>query len=127
MTACIPVPRFTFAPVATSRMHASACGTSVGVFRLPTDPLFYADLVLQNIVSGSRYRVTIDSDGTELATGVAGSTEVTLSGLAVYSNPQLVSVVIRNASGSPTYKPFETKASMSAGTTSVYVSQIQDE
>ncbi|MCU0689780.1 MAG: hypothetical protein MUF54_00125 [Polyangiaceae bacterium] len=107
-------------------MVGSGLGASVGVFRLPTDPLFYADLLLQNIVIGSRYRVTKSDDGTELATGVAGSTTVTLPGLAVYANPMLVNIVARKGTSAPKYEPFETFAYMTRGSVSAYIAQIPD-
>jgi hypothetical protein len=126
MTALLPVPLFSVAPQATARMQPSALGLSIGVFRLPTDPLFYADLVLQNIVSGSRYRVIKDDDGTELSTGVAGSTTVTLTGLPVYANPQLVKITVRKGTAAPKYQPFDTFAYMARGSVSAFIAQIPD-
>jgi hypothetical protein len=125
MSACIPSAHFTVVPAATSRM-TMAVDVSVGAFRLPTDPLFYADLVLQNIVSGSRYRVTKDDDGTELATGVAGSTTETLTGLPVYANPQLVKITVRKGTAAPKYQPFDTFAYMARGSVSAFIAQIPD-
>lgn len=112
-----PMPRGLVAPV---------CGTSVGAFRLATDPLFYAALTLDNIVVGSRYRVTRVSNGEELATGVAASTSEVIAGLPVYSNPMQVAITVRNASGTPAYKVFNTQASMSREGASAYILQIED-
>lgn len=121
----IPSPR-TIAPAASGRM-SSNLGLSVGVFRLPTDPLFYADLTLDNIVIGSRYRVTRRSTGDELATGVAASTTEVLASLPCYSNPMAVDITVRNASGSPVYKVFDTGASLSKTGGSAYILQQLDE
>jgi hypothetical protein len=104
-------------------------GTSFGAFRLPTDPLFFADLTLQNVVAGSRYRITRTSTGAELATGVAagsGLIDVVVAGLPVFSNPMQVSITVRNASGSPPYKVFDTQASMTRDGVSAFISQIED-
>jgi hypothetical protein len=98
----------------------------MGVFRLPTDPLFYADLVLQGVVSGSRYRVIKDDDGTELATGEASGTTVTLSGLPVYANPMLVKITVRKGTTAPKYQPLDTFAYMARGSVSAFISQIPD-
>lgn len=98
-----------------------------GPFRLPTDPLFYADLTLDNIVIGSRYRVTRRSTGDELATGVAASTTEVLASLPCYSNPMAVDITVRNASGSPAYKVFDTGASLSKTGGSAYILQQLDE
>jgi hypothetical protein len=122
---CFPGPRKTFVP-AQSRRTRPTGNTAIGVFALPTDPLFYADLVLQNIVSGSRYRVTVDDTGEELATGEASSTEVTLEGLAVYANPQLVKITVRKGTSAPKYEPLDTYAYMTRGSVSAYVAQVPD-
>jgi hypothetical protein len=101
----------------------------VAVQRLPTDPLFYADLTLNNIVAGSRYRVTRHSNGDELATGVAagsGLVDITLSGIPCFSNPMQVDITVRNASGSPAYKVFDTSAFMVKAGSSAYILQQED-
>lgn len=95
--------------------------------RLPTDPLFHTSLTLDNIVVGSRYRVTRRSTGDELATGVAASTSETISALPCYSNPMLVDITVRNASGSPAYRVFDTSASLSKAPVSAYILQQLDE
>jgi hypothetical protein len=127
MTACLPFPTATFLPAVRGKIaSAPGPGVSLGVFRLPTDPLFYADLVLQNIVSGSRYRVTVDETGEELATDVAGSTTVTLTGLPVYESPMLVKITVRKGTSAPKYEPYETFAYMARGSVSAYIAQIPD-
>jgi len=106
---------------------AAAHLMSAGVFRLPTDPLFYADLTLENIVVGSRYRVTRASNGEELATGVAASTTEVISGVPAYSNPMLIDITVRNASGTPAYRIFDTAAYLYKTGGSAYILQQLDE
>lgn len=114
-------------PAESGKSVSSLLGLTVGVVRLPTDPLFYTDLTLSGIVSGSRYRVTLQaSPYTEIATGVASSTEEVLSGLPVYSNPMLVDIVIRNASGGTVYKEFLTAASLSRAVSTAFIIQNED-
>ena len=102
MSAGIPSPFGAIFTASSGRINGTPFG-SIGVFRLPTDPLFYADLTLENIVVGSRYRVTRTSTGAQLATGVAAATTTVLVGLPCFANPMQVSITIRNASGSPVY------------------------
>lgn len=106
------------------------CKGALGVFRLPTDPLFYANLTLNNMVAGSRYRVTRHDNGNELATGVAagsGLVDVVLTGVACFANPAQVDITVRNASGSPAYRVFDTAAFIPKSGTSAYVLQQLDE
>ena len=129
MTAMIPNCWGQLSPATTGKM-IGFCQGSVGAARLATDPLFFADLTLLNIMGGSRYRVTRASNGAELATGVVAGTEltdVTLSGLAAYANPMLVNITVRNASGSPSYRIFDTAASMVRGGSSAFILQQLDE
>ncbi len=125
MTALIPHLRGAVGEVVRGKITPHSFG-AMGVFRLPTDPLFYADLVLQGVVSGSRYRVIKDDDGTELATGEASGTTVTLSGLPVYANPMLVKITVRKGTTAPKYQPLDTFAYMARGSVSAFISQIPD-
>jgi hypothetical protein len=126
MSAIIPDTVNAFAPAQSGRVE-SVGSYGVGVFRLPTDPLFYASLTLQNIVVGSRYRVTRRDNGQELATGVAASSTVVIAGVPCYANPMLVNITVRNASGTPTYKIFDTSAYISKSGGSAYILQQLDE
>lgn len=95
--------------------------------RLPTDPLFYAAITLQNIVVGSRYWIAQASDLTNvLASGVAGETTVELTNLPAYQNPMLVEVRIRKASSPVKYKPFVTYGYLVRGGIIVYCAQQED-
>jgi hypothetical protein len=119
----------TIANAQTGRVSPMLHGHIVGVFRLPTDPLFYADLTLRNVVAGSRYRVTRADTGAELATGLvsgSGLVDQVISGVACYANPQQVNITVRNASGTPKYKIFDTAAFITKSGASAYIIQIQD-
>lgn len=129
MGAVVPHPYGTFAPAATGKMASLHYGGG-GAFRLTTDPLFYAALTLQNIVAGSRYRVTRVSNGAELATGLvtgSGTVDWVISGLPVYANPMQVAITVRNASGAPTYRAFDTQALMDRDGATAYILQQLDE
>ena len=118
-------------PAASGRITPGLGGAvSYGVFRLPTDPLYYATLTLRNVVAGSRYRVTRTDTGGQLATGVAGGSgmvDVVLAGLACYANPQSMTVVIRTASAAPFYKTFTTIALVPKAGTEAYILQQLDQ
>ena len=108
---------------------SAGAGGSIGVFRLPTDPLFYATLTLRNVVAGSRYRVTRADTGAELATGVASGTglvDVVVSGVSCFANPQEVDITVRNASGATKYKIFNTAAFVAKSGGEAYILQIED-
>lgn len=127
MSACIPNAFLTVVPAARGKNTPAPAALSVGVFSLPTDPLFYADLTLENIVVGSRYRITRRDNGDELAAGVAASATEVLAGLAVFANPMPVDITVRNASGTPTYRIFDTSASLYKAGGSAYILQQLDE
>lgn len=117
------------APAQTGRVGPVPGGHIVGTFRLPADPLFYADLTLRNVVAGSRYRVTRSDTGAELATGVAagsGLVDVEITGVAAYANPQEVDITVRKATGAPYYKIFNTSAFLAKSGGEAYILQTED-
>ena len=122
----IPSPFCTIVPAARGKMSSTGF-MSVGVFRLPTDPLYYMELTLENIVVGSRYRITRQSTGQELATGVASSTTEVIVGVPSFSSNMLMDITIRKASGSPNYKIFDTAAYANPAGSSAYILQQLDE
>lgn len=126
MTQCFPHPAITPIPVQRGKGNPVIGGVSVGAFRLPTDPLFFATLELQNIVVGSRYRVVQDSDGALLAEGDATGASETLVGLPAYSNPMLVRVTVRKGTSAPKYKPGEFYGYLAKAGGSVYIAQVSD-
>lgn len=125
MAASLPTFVGSFSPGTRGRHWNGWIGT-VNAQRLPTDPLFYATLTLQNIVVGSRYRITRHDTGGQLATGVAGSGAEVISGVPCFDSPMRVDVSVRNASGGAKYKPFETAAFMVPLGASAYILQQLD-
>lgn len=129
MSASLPSPIFTFVPAQSARIAPAAFSGALGVFRLPTDPLFYADLTLRNVIAGSRYRVTRTDTGAELATGLvtgSGPVDWVISGMDCFANPQQVNITVRNASGSPKYKVFNTAAFVPKAGVDAYILQTED-
>jgi len=114
---------------ASSRSRPSGWRNTFAVQRAPTDPYYYANLILQNVIGGSRYRITDSASGTELASGLVGgsvATDVTINGLAAYSNPALLRVTIRRGTSAPKYQPFETFTYLYRVGSNAYISQIPD-
>ena len=125
MSDCLPNPWMSMIPAQRGRSSSSPAG-AIGVFRLPTDPLFYFSLTLENIVVGSRYRITRHSTGQELATGVASSSTEVIS-VPAFSSNMLMAITVRNASGTPAYKIFDTAAYAAQAGSSAYILQQLDE
>lgn len=118
-----------FAPAPTGKAFPFA-GGSAGASLAAGDPLFFATLTLRNVVAGSRYRVTRNDNGDELATGVAAGTglvNVVISGVPCFSNPMLVDITVRKASASPYYRIADTQAEMTKSGASAFIFQILDE
>lgn len=126
MATVLPLSRSVFGGLPTS--HCSGTSGAVAIHeRLPTDPLFFSGLTLENIVAGSRYRVTRRSTGEELAAGVTASATEVITGVPAYSNPMLIDITVRNASGTPAYKIFDTAAYLYKTGGSAYILQQLDE
>lgn len=66
MSACIPNPCLTISPAARGRIVGSALGVTLGVFRLPTDPVGVTNVLFDGVAAGSEIRV-YDQDLNELA------------------------------------------------------------
>lgn len=110
-----------------STMHSAPYGLqSWSIQRSPTDRLYISDLLLQNIVVGSRYLVLREDNGEVLASGVASSTDVLISGLPAYSDLMLVEIRVRLSSSIPSYLPLTTYARLSRGGVIAYISQTLD-
>lgn len=110
--------------------HLTTIGhRTYSVQKASTDAIGTFTLTLTNVVVGSRVHIEKASDGTAYYDGVAGASTVVLS-LSAYVSGSVnndLKIKVRNASGTPTYKPFETQAVAIVGAGSVYVSQILDE
>ena len=128
MSAGIPSPSWQFMGLSRGKTITSV-GVSLGVCRLPTDPIGTFALTLTNVVVGSRIHIETQGDGTTLHDSVADSADETivLSAYASGSAYNDLRIKVRKASESPTYKPYETLATAIAGSASIYVSQIPDE
>jgi hypothetical protein len=103
-------------------------GLSLGVFRLPTDPIGSFTLTLTNVVVNSRVHVEKQSDGTSYYDDLAASSTVVIS-LSVYSPGSALNdlrIKVRKASSAPKYQPFETLVTAIAGSYSAYVAQVPD-
>lgn len=125
-TTCIPFGLITSIPSARGKYAGMGNGCTVGAVRLPTDPLYYAALTLNNIAVGSRYRAVRDSDGTLLAEGEAtGGTQV-LSNLPGYETQMLTRVTVRKGTSAPKYQPGDFYGYLTKTGGSVYVAQIPD-
>ena len=128
MSAGIPTPSLQMFPAARGKT-ISRGGVSLGVCRLPTDPVGTFALTLTNVVIGSRIHIETQGDGTTLHDSVADATSETinLSAYASGSAYNALRIKVRKGTGSPTYKPFETLATAVVGAQSIYVGQIPDE
>lgn len=97
--------------------------------RLSTDAMGNCTVTLQNVVIGSRYRVEISATGATVVDGVAANSTVDLT-VPYYSSgngSNSLRIKVRNGSGTPSYRPFETQAEAAAGAVLVWVSQELDE
>ena len=127
MSAGFPNPLATFFPLARGRTLVSLSGV-VGMCRFDADAVGTCVVRLQNIVSGSRYRIEVASTGTLLASGVAASTteDVTIDRYASGNANNSLRIKVRQGSSAPKYQPFETQAESAPGTVLVWVAQVPD-
>lgn len=96
---------------------------------LPTDPQGSMTLSLTNVVTGSRYRIELLSDGSLLAEGTAGGStlNIPLDYYTIGSPSNDVKIKVRKATSPTRYKPYETQATLAAGTVTVFIAQVSDE
>ena len=129
MSAGLPSPSLSLFSLPRSRTSPYSAGLSLGVLRLPTDPIGNFTLTLTNIVIGSAIRVEIASTGATVENRTAGaSTEVfTVPAYGVGSAFNDLRIKVRKASTAPTYKPFETQATALVGSQSIFIAQQLDE
>lgn len=84
----------------------------------------FCDIVLDNIITGSRYRIEKGSDGSLVAEGTASSTTQTIN--IPFNGNTPVTIKVRNASGATKYQPFTTGGTITSSGLSVYVAQVED-
>ena len=84
-------------------------------------------LTLDNVVSGSRVFIRDQSDTVTHYDQVASGSTVTAT-ITVYGDSRdNWRIKVRKASSTPFYQPYETLMTATAGSSSIYVSQIPDE
>ena len=95
--------------------------------RLPTDPVFIADVTIQNAVIGSSY-ILLGPDGTTVLSGpgTISTDPQTLSNVSAFDNPYVMELRLRNSSpGSTRYKPLNQFSPHAITGVSIYVVQIE--
>lgn len=107
---------------------------TVGMARLPTDPIGTHALTLTNVAAGSRVLIRDQNDTTtlsdEIATGTAGTFVTYTKTLQVYAGGSPLNnwlIKVRKASAQPYFRSYETQMTATVGASSIYVSQIPDE
>ena len=112
---------------------ANAIPTAIGVLshqRAPTDPFFYANVDVENMVVGSRWMLGYTPSGgefTELASGTAATSAFTIENVPSYASPMLLELRVRKASGSPKYEPLRQYANHNPNGVNMYLAQQLDE
>ena len=105
-------------------------GAAFGLFRFPTDAIGIFTLRFRNLVEGSRVRVEAADDGTTLDEFVATADTVQERTLSLYASGNSLNEIrikVRNASGAPAYRPFESQAVAQNGVVTIFVFQEPDE
>lgn len=102
-------------------------GAPTGRLRLPTDPIGTFTLTLTNLVVGSAIRIETQA-GTLIEYRVADATSevFTVPAYAPGNASNDLRIKVRKGTAAPFYQPYETLATASVGSASIYVSQIQD-
>jgi len=130
MSAVITYPRMSFSPAGRGTTWVTSAGVSVGVSRLPTDPVGTFILTLTNVVVGSTLRIESQSAGTELYAGSAATSSpvIILSCYAGGSSNDLnnLRIKVRKGTTAAFYQPWETLETAIVGSRSIYVAQIPD-
>lgn len=92
------------------------------------DPIYYADVVIQNAVVGSAYWLGYDVNGvfTTLDSGVVATSDFTIPNVPSYTIPMLLELRIRKSSAAPKYLPYKTFTSHTTSGTTIYTAQIPD-
>ena len=84
------------------------------------------NFILSNVIVGSRYWIYNVDTSTTLTTGIAISSTVEYTGTNIPNGTNIM-IRVRNASGNPVYKPFETNAVVASLSVTSWVSQILDQ
>ena len=129
MSACIPTPMLMLLPSERGKSTALLNGSSIGALRLSTDAVGIFTLRLNNTVEGSRVRVeTLSGEFMDEYLADSSGSQDRVLPLYASGNPlNNLRIKVRNASGTPAYRPFETQATAQLGTVTVFVFQEPDE
>ena len=99
----------------------------IAIQRLPTDPVFIADVTIDNGIVGSRYWLVDDSDHTTiLSSGLITADPEVLLNIPAFSTNFLMLLRLRLGTVPPYYKQFETKIKHSTQGASTFVIQELD-
>jgi hypothetical protein len=90
------------------------------------NPISFANVTLENIVSGSRWAVFKTSTGSVLDSGTAAATTVTSALIEKVADFTITVRVRKDSSGGARYLPFETNATFTGAGARVWVSQVPD-
>lgn len=102
----------------------------IAIQRQPTDPYYYADVDIANMIVGSRYMLGYDDDGvfTSLSSGTAAVSDFTISLVPAYDSPSfLLALRVRKASAATKYSPDVFYTEHSSSGSNIYVSQREEE
>jgi len=109
-------------------------GMGFSVARLSTDSVGTHEITLTHVPAGSRVHIEEQVSGAaisdEIATGTNGTFVTYTKTLPVYSSSSPKNdwrIKVRKASESPYYIPYETLMTATVGSSSIYVSMIQDD
>lgn len=132
MARVIPLFNSTFGSIPTSKSLGLAGGGGIlyAEQRSPSDPFFYADVTIDNIVVGSRWMLGYTPSGgafTELASGTASTTSVVVSNVPSYSAPMQLELRVRKASDGVKYQPLRVYTVHSPNGASFFISQVPDD
>lgn len=130
MGVCLPVQGDFFAVAADSLSTSKSTQKGMvtySVQRAPTDPYFYADIFIKNMVIGSKYQVVQNSNPTSvLASGTCTITDFTITSIPAYANPMFMRIRVRKSSADPKYEDLQTYGYLVAEGVTVYISQSLD-
>lgn len=101
---------------------------TLGVQRLPTDPIGVFSLTLTNVVTGSAIQIESQDGTTTLhnSTAAGSTVGITMQAYAAGSPLNDLRIKVRKGSAAPYYQPYETLTTAIVGSQSIYVSQIPD-
>lgn len=96
--------------------------------RLPTDSIGNFTLTLTNLVVGSAIRIEVASTGSlvEFRTAASATEVFTIPAYSVGSALNDLRIAVRKGSAAPKYQPFETQATASVGSQSIFIAQVAD-